>query len=1201
MINDLNRKNKPELIAEIEQLQKKLGQKEEEYRLVIEKDLTLDFIEKNEAVILLIDPDSQKVIHANQSALKFYGYSLAEMKGKPLSEINTLSSEEIKKKITEAKKKQNNFFQFQHKLASGETRDVEVYQNQFKFQGKTAFSIIVHDITDRLKLEKILLESEKKFRMFYEKSPVAYQSLDISGQIITVNDAWLQMLGYSQDEIRDKNITDFLTAESIGLLKQRFPKFVETGAVSNADFEIVTKQREIKNVIVNGRTSTDLEGNFIQTHCVLHDITGRKKAVEIIRQSESKFRSIFEQAADYFIIFKFEKGNAFIVDANEAAIQAHGYTREEFIGMPTGRILTAENEKLVKDNAKRILDGEVLRFESLHIRKDGSTFLVEVVANTMEIDGQPHIITFERDISEFRQTQQELNMLAQAMKSINECVSITDLENRILFLNEAFLKTYGYTSEELTGKNISLLLMNGNDSAISQKILNSTLEGGWEGDLMNRKKDGSIFPIHLSTAPIKDEKGKIIALIGVASDITEKKKSEQAILESERNFRLLFKHAPVGIYIASPEGDILDGNQAMLDILGSPSLEETKKINVLHFPPLIANGYADKYRECVEKAKVIFLEIPYKSKWGKKVYLSSYLVPLLNDQGKVEKVYTLMQDVTARKQAEAKLASERNRLEDILEGTNAGTWDWYIQTGEVKLNERWAAIMGYTLEELQPISIKTWKGNVHPDDLINAEEKLEKHFNRELEYYDVEFRQPHKNGNWVWVNARGKVIEWDAGGKPVKMSGTHLDITEKKKAETRLEEVNQQLEENNQQLELLNKELMITMEDIRSINKELEVAKDKAQESERLKSAFLANMSHEIRTPMNGILGFTELLKDPEHTEEEKQEFIRIIKQSGERMLNTVNDLVDISKIESRQMKVYKTDINLNQELDYIFGFFKHEVEAKGIRYYIANSLAGQNFILHTDKEKLLAILINLIKNAIKFTDSGSIGFGCSQKGNTLEFFVKDTGIGIEKDKQNMIFNRFEQADTSYSRNFEGAGLGLSIAKAYIELLGGTISVKSELGTGTKFTFTIPFANNELMNDTQDNNESPHSNSVGQRHYKIIIADDETFSRQFLSLAVSKYASQILTAKTGEETVELFKTNPDTDLILMDIKMPTMDGYEATQIIRKMSSDVIILAQTAYAFQSDREKIMAVGCNDYISKPIIKEELIEKINTLLIK
>jgi signal transduction histidine kinase len=366
--------------------------------------------------------------------------------------------------------------------------------------------------------------------------------------------------------------------------------------------------------------------------------------------------------------------------------------------------------------------------------------------------------------------------------------------------------------------------------------------------------------------------------------------------------------------------------------------------------------------------------------------------------------------------------------------------------------------------------------------------------------------------------------------------------------------------------------------------------REKAQLADKLKSAFLANMSHEIRTPMNGILGFAELLKEPNLSGDEQKQYISIIEKSGERMLNIINDIVDISKIESGLIKVDIHETNINDQIEYIYNFFRHEVESNGVSLSYKTALPEEQAIINSDSEKLYAVLLNLVKNAIKFTHHGSIEFGYKLKPGSqsrlLEFYVKDTGIGIPVDRQEAIFERFVQADLTDTHAYQGAGLGLSISKAYVEMLSGKISVESEPGVGSLFSFTIPYNPKLVQKPVIDSSAGEEVRQDPVFNLKILIAEDDMASEMLISREVQKFCRELLKVKTGVAAVEACRNNPDTDLILMDIKMPKMDGYEATREIRKFNSNVVIIAQTAFVLPGDRQKSLDAGCNDYISKPI---------------
>jgi signal transduction histidine kinase/CheY-like chemotaxis protein len=416
---------------------------------------------------------------------------------------------------------------------------------------------------------------------------------------------------------------------------------------------------------------------------------------------------------------------------------------------------------------------------------------------------------------------------------------------------------------------------------------------------------------------------------------------------------------------------------------------------------------------------------------------------------------------------------------------------------------------------------------------------------------------------------------------------------------------NEEKEKRAAELIIANKELAFQNEEKEKRAIELLKAKEHAEESDRLKSAFLANMSHEIRTPMNGILGFADLLKEPNLTGEMQQEYIKIIEKSGRRMLNIINDIVDISKIESGLMEVDIRESNINEQIEYIYTFFNPEVENKGMQLSFKNALPPEKSIIYTDREKIFAILTNLVKNAIKFTNKGSIEFGYELKkendSEMLEFFVKDTGMGIPKERQKAIFERFIQADISDKMALQGAGLGLSITKAYVEKLGGEIWVESEVGKGSVFYFTIPY-HVEPKAKIEIKKEVPIAEiEESVQNLKILIAEDDETSEILISILVQMFSKEVLKARNGVETVDICRKNPDIDLILMDLQMPEMNGYEATRQIRKFNKEVVIIAQTAFALTWDRKKAIEAGCNDSISKPILKDQLLTLIHKYIVK
>jgi signal transduction histidine kinase/ActR/RegA family two-component response regulator len=399
----------------------------------------------------------------------------------------------------------------------------------------------------------------------------------------------------------------------------------------------------------------------------------------------------------------------------------------------------------------------------------------------------------------------------------------------------------------------------------------------------------------------------------------------------------------------------------------------------------------------------------------------------------------------------------------------------------------------------------------------------------------------------------------------------------------RVNSINLQLtERNNEVLENYNK--------LKQTELELIAAKEQAEESDRLKTSFLANMSHEIRTPMNGIMGFAHLLKNQNLSGEKQQQYIDIIERSGKRMLSLINDLVDISKIESGLMNVSSSEVNINDMLMYLHKFFMEEARERDNVLTLNSVMVPDESMVMADKEKLYAVLMNLLKNSIKYTGKGLIQFGCTRDGDWLCFRVNDTGIGIPKEKQSMIFNRFVQVhDESDGVAYEGAGLGLAITKAYVDMMQGNILVESTAGKGTEFTVLIPWRPVTRFKTGPDH---PQAASVQPyRKLKILIAEDEESSGFLLSEIIQSWSADIYITRNGREAVDLCKRQDDIDLVLMDIKMPVLDGLSAIREIREFNKDMVIIAQSAYALTGDRETAMDAGANEYLSKPVSSDQL----------
>jgi len=379
-------------------------------------------------------------------------------------------------------------------------------------------------------------------------------------------------------------------------------------------------------------------------------------------------------------------------------------------------------------------------------------------------------------------------------------------------------------------------------------------------------------------------------------------------------------------------------------------------------------------------------------------------------------------------------------------------------------------------------------------------------------------------------------------------------------------------------------------------NKELNEALERAEESDKLKTAFLQNISHEIRTPLNVITGLIQLINNFEISPEERFEYSGIMEKSSRRLIEIINNVLDISRIETGQLKVTFRNFSINTVIKDIYSAFYLEAKEKGIQLEYYAPFTDGDDIIETDNGKLNQVITNLVKNSIKFTESGCVEFGYEAKDNELMFFVKDSGIGIDSAMQDRIFERFVQVENNFGKLYDGAGLGLSISKGLVELLGGSIWFESISGKGTDFYFTIP---HQSINKTGQSEIKKPSYEIGNRSLKIIIAEDDDLNFLYFDKMMKSLKHEVYRAKNGLEAIQLCKALPNTDVILMDIKMPEMDGVEATRIIKTFNTETPIIALTAFAFNEERETILAAGFDEYVSKPIRIETLFIAIKKCL--
>ncbi|MDR1487070.1 MAG: PAS domain-containing protein [Deltaproteobacteria bacterium] len=548
-----------------------------------------------------------------------------------------------------------------------------------------------------------------------------------------------------------------------------------------------------------------------------------------------------------------------------------------------------------------------------------------------------------------------------------------------------------------------------------------------------------------------------------------------------------------------------------------------------------------------------------------------------DQDGKALRLMGVMLDVSKQKSVELALKEKSDQLELVFKAARIGAWDWDIARGTLKFNDVYLDMLGYKPEEITG-TIDEWESFVHPDDLDSANAALERVISGEDDMYAKEIRMRHKDGRYIWTYDFGRIAYRDEHGVALRMIGGHFDFEEKKKMESDFTSMQEH-------------------------ERELRLAKELAEESTKAKSEFLANMSHEIRTPMNAIIGLTHLVLDTE-LDSHQLNYIKRTEEAAQALLRIINDILDFSKIEAGKLEMEQTEFQLMDVLNSMINLLGIKAQEKGLEFsFVLNKDVPCDLV--GDPVRLGQILNNLASNAIKFTFDGEIGVHASvkeiQDDKVLLFFeVTDTGIGLTQEQQQSLFTAFTQADTSTTRKFGGTGLGLTISKRLVEMMGGNIWCTSKLGEGSTFAFTAFFKLSKPLkpSDIKSQATCVKTHTIKKtdlqpiKGAQILLTEDNEVNQLVASRILINAGFYVDIANNGLEAVDMVQKKK-YDLVLMDIQMPEMDGLTATKTIRAMDgfAEIPIVAMTAHAMSGDRELSIASGMNDHVSKPINIQEL----------
>lgn len=846
---------------------------------------------------------------------------------------------------------------------------------------------------------------------------------------------------------------------------------------------------------------------------------------------------------------------------------------------------------------KAISEGHSFQFETILVTAKGNEKWVRSIAETEMQNGQcVRILGILQDIDQEKRERIQHAETSALLRDVIDAATeysfvSTDTVGVIQVFNAASERMYGYSKEEVIGKATPVILHDeatlmeraaelsdiyGEPIPHAEVYIKVPREKGIEiQETTGRRKDGSLFPISLTVTPTHSSSGEIIGYLGIAQDLTQLKEIQQSLSAVEQRFQSAFHGSSIGMLIQSISGETIDVNSAICQILGYDR------------DTLIKNGFTGIVpEEEVEKGHQIRAESIANEKDTYKrdkqyIHAKGHLIwtrltsTLIRGKN-TEPLYYFYQieDISKSKQLEEELHRMSDRLKIAADASELGIWDWNMSDGSYFWDDKMYKLFEIDKREEVP-NIDTFWERVHPEDLEVVRGKLQGAVERTAPF-EVDFRILLRNRRVRYIRAMGKIIR-DSEDRPVRMVGTNLDITEQVKQQKRLASLAEEAEAANQS-----------------------------------KSDFLANMSHEIRTPLNGILGMASMLHEMSNTTPEQDEYIKVIQNSGSALLSLITDILDFAKIEAGKIEIEQTDFSLRNLLEECKAISGVKAIEKKLTFKCHASPNTPDLLIG-DPTRIRQVLLNLCSNAVKFTNSGSVRVFVEPIEQTdqevsLKFSVIDTGIGIDLEHTRKLFQQFTQADSSTSRQYGGSGLGLAISKELVELMGGTIAVRSDLGVGSVFSFVIKLAIYRtkapaIESEAHLATAKEAVDTTNNQNKRILIVEDNKANQLVIRGLLKKFDFRIQVVSNGQEAIEAVQAQT-FDLVLMDVQMPVMDGIEAAQRIRDgranaLNPEIPIIAITAHARKEDRDSCINSGMNDYVTKPVNRETLFTAIKKQL--
>lgn len=959
---------------------------------------------------------------------------------------------------------------------------------------------------------------------------------------------------------------DLIHPEDKERINKIFRESVKKQKSSKDSYQIILPDGTIRWVEGHGVPEFDEKGKFVKLSGTTQDITERILFEQKLKEEKQQHSALISNLPGFAYRCINDKDWTMIY-VSEGCKKITGYTSDELLNnskVSFNALILPQYQKYLWKKWQKILK-EKGKFEDEYEIKTASGEIRWVWERGNGIFNKSgkllYLEGYIEDITERKKTDEALRQseknYRELFNGMNETVWVIDFEGNLIDVNDRAIEVLGYSKEELLS--IGLYGIDSSLKRESIKFLASTMPKDKLQifETIHTSKYGKSFPVEVYSSLITYH-GKE-AILSIARDITERKQAEKAIIKSEQKYKDIFTYAPAGIYQSTRDGKFITANARLAEILGYDTIKELMSLNLEN----------DVYWDENEREKLIKMhsefgganntELLWKKKDGSPIWIS-LSVHIMYREDKELYFEGFVIDISEQKKVEESLKESeekyRNLIETMPEGFYRSTPEGYF----IDVNPAFVKMLGYeSKEELMKVYI--------PEELyFTLDERIDGvNYNIDFTPDSDIYRLKRKDGSEIWVNDHPRYVQ-DNSGKILYHEGILHDITESLRAQKTIIE-----------------------------------AKEKAEEANKLKSSFLANMSHEIRTPLNGILGFADILKN-ELQDPSLIKYADIIEKSGNRLLETLNLILSFSKLEAEKEDVHYSNVRIEDVIEEVMVAFEIVAKNKNLEFNL--NVKENELITYIDERFLRQIMNNLINNAIKFTESGSVTVDLFKEENNVVIKVKDTGIGIAKEKQKIIFEEFRQESEGHGRSFEGTGLGLAITRRFVELMKGTIEVESEVGVGTTFIVKFPYKKASQSITIKINEDSKKvkidiSPIPQQEQLSVLLVENDPMNLDYTN-AILKNHFNVDNAVNAMEALELTK-NKIYDIILMDINLGKgMDGIQTVKEIRKIDDykKTPIIALTAFVLPGDRDEFIKGGCTHYLGKPFTKNQILDLLNKI---